>query len=508
MVLKSNLQTENQLSYGQKIGMMIGFVITAVFFLLIFSYSTSPLYSYLGYDSAIFMLIGRAIGEGKLLYVDIFDHKGPVLFFLQALGMKLGGYMGIFILQIINLTIIQWYTYKLAVLIKIPLKYLPLPIFVSFVFWGITAEGGNLTEEYSITPILISLYLALKYSFSGSKQHPPVYALVYGICFSAMAFTRLSNNTGLCGIILAVGLCLIADKQWKNLLLNIGAFLLGILCITLPVCLYFALNGTFDEMIYATFTFNFKYVSVHSHNYGYGLSVKDLVFLSYIIFPCFTAIFAAFLLWRKNKNGKALICIICVAITTAIGIKLGLKSEHYSMMNIPVLIVGLILSVRVLKETGFSKTIKWILAICIICPSLVYTKKTLAIKKMYDWSENVYENFFFTDKATVYKIIPEKDRDSVFGYNLQSSWYLETDILPPFRFYTNQEAWARADEQVFNEMNHYLRTTPPKWIAIPRPETQYPITGVDSNPVLKEVLQNEYEEKGKDFVHSYYRRKH
>lgn len=85
------------------------FLILSIFFLLIFSGSTSPLYNMSGVDSSIFVMMGKMFLEGKTPYVDFFDHKGPILILVEALGLSLypSGNTGIFIIQIINLTIAQ-----------------------------------------------------------------------------------------------------------------------------------------------------------------------------------------------------------------------------------------------------------------------------------------------------------------------------------------------------------------------------------------------------------------
>lgn len=56
-------------------------------FLLLLSASTSPLYKDLcDGDSSIFIFFGKAITLGKDAYRDYFDHKGPILFYINALG--------------------------------------------------------------------------------------------------------------------------------------------------------------------------------------------------------------------------------------------------------------------------------------------------------------------------------------------------------------------------------------------------------------------------------------
>ena len=50
------------------------------------SLSTSPIYPvYQGHDSSIFSLLGIGQTIGKELYIDLFDHKGPIIFFINAL---------------------------------------------------------------------------------------------------------------------------------------------------------------------------------------------------------------------------------------------------------------------------------------------------------------------------------------------------------------------------------------------------------------------------------------
>ena len=59
--------------------------------------------------------IGKAMKEGKIVYKDIFDHKGPILFFIQMIGQYIcDGRFGIFLLQILALFISNIFLYKSA----------------------------------------------------------------------------------------------------------------------------------------------------------------------------------------------------------------------------------------------------------------------------------------------------------------------------------------------------------------------------------------------------------
>ena len=71
-------------------------------FLAFFSVSTSFLYDYpKSIDSHVYQVIGKLWNEGYLPYVDVWDHKGPVIYFINAIGYALtGNKYGVFIIQL------------------------------------------------------------------------------------------------------------------------------------------------------------------------------------------------------------------------------------------------------------------------------------------------------------------------------------------------------------------------------------------------------------------------
>ena len=73
-----------------RLGVLLCF--SAVFMLFASPYTT-PLNAYYGYDSAVFMSFGKGITHGLRLYLDLYDNKGPMIFYFNALGYLLGGRM-------------------------------------------------------------------------------------------------------------------------------------------------------------------------------------------------------------------------------------------------------------------------------------------------------------------------------------------------------------------------------------------------------------------------------
>ena len=69
---------------------------------------TSPLYAFNDWmDANIFFTMGKSMLSGKVLYRDVFDHKGPVLYLLYGLGWLLDhtDFIGVFVLEICGFSV-------------------------------------------------------------------------------------------------------------------------------------------------------------------------------------------------------------------------------------------------------------------------------------------------------------------------------------------------------------------------------------------------------------------
>ncbi|MBR1454923.1 MAG: hypothetical protein IJ593_09845, partial [Lachnospiraceae bacterium] len=59
--------------------------------------------------------MGKAILDGKVLYKDIFDHKTPYIYFINALASMFDkNHVGLFIITSIVLFISLYFTYKIV----------------------------------------------------------------------------------------------------------------------------------------------------------------------------------------------------------------------------------------------------------------------------------------------------------------------------------------------------------------------------------------------------------
>ena len=174
------------------------FLLSAFAGTLFFSVSTSPLTAEYGWDSAMFQTIGKYWAEGYVPYVSLFDHKGPIIFFINAVGYAIAGRTGVFILQVLFLTASEYVAYLLLSRrfggFASCLAALVMPVILA-ASW----TEGNFTEEYILPLLMASYYLMYKWCGGigrGEYEHSPRAAFVYGLTFAFALLTRVTNALG------------------------------------------------------------------------------------------------------------------------------------------------------------------------------------------------------------------------------------------------------------------------------------------------------------------------
>lgn len=419
----------------------------SMLFLLFFSTSTSPLYKDYQDDSAIFITVGKMLKDGKVLYKDIFDHKGPVFFFIEYIGQIIySGRFGMFILQIISMT------FSLFMLNKIlsinTNKSALYSIILSLPLLAFFFEEGNLTEELSLPFITLGLYIGFIWYSSSERYTKKIY--LYGFCLgiliSLLAFIRLNNAIPLVGLVLGITILFIKDKKYKNLIVCIISFLIGLGITTLIVLIYFIKNSAMTEMIYATFIHNFMYFE------------KNASIINKL--PGLIPIVVLLLVNIKNPKMN-----ILHYITAILSIIMGLFSRgflHYYIINYPISVIMLYLFLDNLKDNKdkFERYfIKFILALVLLTYLLL---GIFMINKSFI-SNNALDN--------IISIIPENERDSflVYDSSISGVLYLDGNIFPAYKYAFMQSYLFATNEDLIEKMNNDLKDNNIKWILTENP---------------------------------------
>ena len=135
---------------------------------------TSPLYAFHDWtDANTYLTMGRGLLAGAVPYRDLFDHKGPLLYAVYALGAALdpGGFAGVFCLQCLSLALTLYGVYRLALCLgsePVPALLcacaLPLFLLSAGVYYLPDAldYGGGSAEEFCLPLFSLSLWLTVR----------------------------------------------------------------------------------------------------------------------------------------------------------------------------------------------------------------------------------------------------------------------------------------------------------------------------------------------------------
>jgi Dolichyl-phosphate-mannose-protein mannosyltransferase len=316
-------------------------VFCGVLFVLI---PTSPWNMPLTYkDSGVFLYIGWRILHGEVPYRDVWDHKPPVIFYINALGELItkNSRWGVWIIEFICLFVAAYIGFRL---VKRLLD--PFAAVFSLFLWLLTLEflieGGNLTTEYTL-PLQFAAFWLI---FDSDKPDFPfrrwfLVGLIGGIAF----FTKQTTI----GVWIAIAVYLTIQrlksgqaKRWIKEILFLSA---GGLTICIITVMFFAYQGALAQFWSAAFIFNLAYSSSAT-----GLverlqpiigGLGDLARVGLFQFSMVGYIIGAFVIFRKNilREGLPLVAVALIDLPLEwilISIS-GKVFSHYYMAILPVL---------------------------------------------------------------------------------------------------------------------------------------------------------------------------
>ncbi|MGE5252224.1 MAG: glycosyltransferase family 39 protein [Bacteroidota bacterium] len=286
-------------------------------------------------DSGFFMYSGRQILEGKIPYRDFWDHKGPLIFYIDALGLWLGGNTAaaVWALELVwtsaSVLCLFFLLRRVAGDIAAAVGCILLLIGLKTMM-----AGGNFTEDYGL--LLTTLALAGFWLFSSSGRL--AWLLLSGLA-SAAAFlmlpSRISAGLGIGIYLLAVWVRSRFSRR------ELGSILIFGLAFTAPVllyALYLAVEGAFADMISALFVFNRMYVGGLQWNLleGFSRGLYGFHPLGLWVTAGAAALYARLLVRRKGPEGSF---AVVVAISAAAELYLSNLSRsgfrHYYIAWLP-----------------------------------------------------------------------------------------------------------------------------------------------------------------------------
>lgn len=420
-------------------------------FVTLFSRSTSFLFVFEGADPSIFKQMGRAILKGRIIYIDYFDNKGCILYFIHALGLWLGGNFALMLMQSVSLTITLFIWDKMLALFhteKSRMLCLCLALFMLLCFYG----AGDQTQEWCL-PFISYPLLVYFQAYKTKTEIRPFQTFLIGFCFGIITFIQINNACVFLGFIAYLWIHCLIKKNFKYLFQSVGCFIAGWIIVVVPVVLYFYVKAGWHgvyEMIYASFLSNFEYMGSQNHAKWFHRLPYSLFLFSFLIINILN-------LYKQ----KDLLVPFIISFLLFAGTFGRFCNAFYLIAILPLCIISMMTI-----EMKNYRNVKFVIGIVFVC-CILFLGSIVFFHFANDLIlQNEKEIAIYNDFHKCIEIIPEKERDSICNYNLY--WH-GTHMM-------EHEGLLQSNRVLYTSLTFMLPTlfkeetskpfVPPKWIMI------------------------------------------
>lgn len=139
-------------------------------------------------DAGIFNSVGMVLQRDGMPYVDAFDHKGPLLYVINALAMGMGSWHMVAVFEAIALFAGLFFIFRIA---RLRAGFFSSLLIMTLCAWLLNRDMldyGNLTEEYALPWIALAAWLFLRFFQKGEIGRREL--LLIGFCLSMVVALR------------------------------------------------------------------------------------------------------------------------------------------------------------------------------------------------------------------------------------------------------------------------------------------------------------------------------
>ena len=445
------------------------FLILSVLFVLNTSNATSPVYpTYPIYelekaDQATFTIMGKYwFVDGKLPYVDLFDHKGPVIFLLNGLGWSLtGNVYGISVIQSLFL-----FAYCMAAYAALKRRHTPLfaglGVLFSLVMLRTVYAGGNTVEEFGLPFQMLGLMGLCEYARQDRAEHSLLWAFLYGISIAFFILNRATDALCICSGCVVVLVCLLRAKAYRNILLNALVGLAGIVVTILPFVVYFAMHGALNAFWYGMIGYNIEYAGGNGSFWMIGMSIKEIIEVLIYCMPIFSAFAAGLALLVQRCFRRAALHIVLASVSLYY-LFTSRFYDHYVITYVPLFVAALSeLDVCALAKKGRRMRILAALA------AAVWMLPSAALAIRMEWNTRNDDKWHCVIEERPYdelmRAIPQQELGSTVLYNCVASIYLKYDFCPVYTYFALQDWQGAESEKLMSRIEEEIASCEAKWV--------------------------------------------
>ena len=407
-----------------------------------------------GTDSSVFRYGANILKNDKTIYKDSFDHKGPMIYFIDYIGNQINSNSGIWILEIVSICMSMFFSYKTVNLVYSKKSSL-ISTISTYLLLTLYFEQGNLTEEWALPFISISLYIFIKYIVSGSINN--FYIILCGACFAIVTMLRI-NMIVIWGVFALIILIInIRNKTYVSLFKQIFWFSLGSSIIFIPIIIYLLKNDAIVDFMNQYIKFNLQYQKA-----TFSEKIDSLIYFSNnpIIYISFISLIY---MYKNGKIRKELVLGIGISeIGSLLAIAMaGRLYMHYGMILIPVLSVLVATVIETISTLNDKKIEKYILMYIVL--TVILVPNAIKLYKNIKDIRNLDDTYVRYIAETVKENTEDSDMITVLGNS--DIVYILSDRMSVSK-YSYQFPISNVNPHIFEEYMRDIKNGRPKAIVI------------------------------------------
>lgn len=391
-------------------------------------------------DANCFFTVGKAMANGKVLYRDIYEQKGPWLYFLHALCYRLSEktFFGVYLLELLAGTFFLFFIAKILRLYRVRGVYVLLPLLASAVYASYAFCHGDSVEELCLPLFTAALYIAER-AFAENRT----VSLRGWLCVGVLAGLVFWMKFNLVGFFIGWALL----PLWKTLRSEgFGAFIKAVLCIltgvllpSIPVLAYFGSAGAFSDLWQAYFYNNlFLYADKGKEALGVAAFLERLLWRlgnftkKNVLFavPAFAGV-----VWYTSSAEKGRRAhLLLTAFVTVLCVFSGDVSYPYYSLVFAVFAVFAAVALGRIARCVYGKEVRRCITVCTaviaLCGAGLFS---------YFTSDNTYLMVYTKEELPQYKfqkIIGSVENPTLLNYGfLDGGFYTTTGIVPESKYF-------------------------------------------------------------------------
>ncbi len=455
-------------------------------------------------DANSYFTMGKAMMNGKVIYRDLYDQKGPYLYLLYGIAWLIypTSFAGVFVLETVAIGLFLFFAYKILTLYcRRSTGLILLPVLAAVTLSSKSFYFGGAAEEFCLPLLEYSLYESLKYFKNQKGEEPKAKMLLLnGVAAGIVMQVKYTMLGFYFAWIVLLLLPLLFQKKIKKFVAGGVCFAAGMFSTLLPWLIYFGINGALDDW-YQCYIYNniFLYSDIAQGENGIGKKIYDLAkillwlivdnrfYFFFIITGAVYFLLSAKIRWLEKINVFSMMAFLFLGIYVG-----GSDLPYYSIPLMAFAVLGLILAGLLIERMWKKELPVFLISVTVI--SGVFFAGHFSMNT-YFMDQKREDYFLYKFK----KIIEQDENPTLVTIGcLDAGLYTVTGIIPDCRFFqTNGIAF----DEMFKEQDRYVKEGVTSYILT----RDYEPPGIEEKYEL--LAQEPYQWGGIDFMYALYRRK-